>query len=212
MRPLVLNYSNDPQVWEMASQYLWGDDLLVAPVTRAGADHWPVYLPAGDWYDFWTSEAFHGPVAIEVAAPLERLPLFARAGAIIPLGPIVQHAMPGVLNELQLLVYPEGKTSFTLYDDDGESNGYLTGGFALTEFECIATTEEICLRIALPQGADILVPPDRRYRFRVYTLRRPRTVENVISGKRVSMSEWSYFAPFVTFVVSGSPAEIRLRR
>jgi alpha-glucosidase (family GH31 glycosyl hydrolase) len=211
MRPLVLNYPNDPQVWEMATQYLWGDDLLVAPVTRGGADHWPVYLPAGNWYDFWTSEAFHGPVAIEVAAPLERLPLFVRAGAIIPLGPITQHAKPGVLNELQLLVYPEGQTSSTLYDDDGESNAYLTGSFALTKFECIETTGEIFLRIALPVGADTIVPPDRRYRFQVYTRQRPRTVENVISGERVAMSEWSYFAPFATFVVTGSPAEIRVQ-
>ena len=57
MRPLVLNYPDDPRGLGLGSQYLWGDDLLVAPVTREGARHWPVYLPAGDWYDFWTQRA-----------------------------------------------------------------------------------------------------------------------------------------------------------
>ena len=60
MRPLVLNYPDDPRVWDLGTQYLWGDDLLVAPVSRAGATHWPVYLPAGTWHDFWTHEIHRG--------------------------------------------------------------------------------------------------------------------------------------------------------
>ena len=60
MRPLVLNYSDDPEVLDRSSEFLWGDDILVAPVTRAGARHWPVYLPKGTWYDFWTGEAHDG--------------------------------------------------------------------------------------------------------------------------------------------------------
>ncbi len=61
MRPLVLNYPDDPRVWTLGHEFLWGDDLLVAPVTREGATAWPVYLPAGGWYDFWTGASYEGP-------------------------------------------------------------------------------------------------------------------------------------------------------
>ena len=91
MRPLVLNYPDDPRVWDLGTQYLWGDDILVAPVTRAGATQWPVYLPSGVWHDFWTGESHTGPGSVSVAAPLDRLPLFVRAGAIVPLGPVMQY-------------------------------------------------------------------------------------------------------------------------
>ena len=91
MRPLVLNHAADPRTWELGTEFLWGDDLLVAPVTREGATHWPVYLPAGRWHDFWTHEAYEGPCGISVEAPLDRLPLFVRAGAIVPMGPVTQH-------------------------------------------------------------------------------------------------------------------------
>jgi alpha-D-xyloside xylohydrolase len=87
MRPLVLNHPDDPCVWNLGTEYLWGDDLLVAPVTRAGATHWPVYLPAGTWHEFWTQSVHRGPCAVTVAAPLDTLPLFVRGGSIIPLGP-----------------------------------------------------------------------------------------------------------------------------
>ena len=80
MRPLVMNYPDDPRVWALGHQFLWGDDLLVAPVTREGATAWPVYLPAGDWYDFWTGARHEGPGGITVEAPLERCrSLLARA-------------------------------------------------------------------------------------------------------------------------------------
>src|SRR5262249_41862787 len=104
MRALVLNYPDDPNVWELGHQYLWGDDLLVAPVTRKGATHWPVYLPAGDWYDFWTHVRYSGPAGVTVPAPLERMPFFVRAGAIIPLGPVRTEVEASSLDALTLLV------------------------------------------------------------------------------------------------------------
>ena len=124
MRPLVLNYPDDPRVWALGHQFLWGDDLLVAPVTREGATAWPVYLPAGGWYDFWTGARHEGPGGITVEAPLDRLPLFVRAGAIVPLGPVVQHTGERPLDEVTLLIYPEGASRFELYEDDGRTNAY----------------------------------------------------------------------------------------
>jgi alpha-glucosidase (family GH31 glycosyl hydrolase) len=128
MRPLVLNYPDDPQVWELASEFLWGDDILVAPVTRGGVTHWPVYLPKGVWHDFWTNEVFRGPLWVSAPAPLDRLPLFVRSGAILPLGPVTQHWDGRLPADMTILVYPEGRSSFTLYEDDGETNSYRTGG------------------------------------------------------------------------------------
>jgi alpha-glucosidase (family GH31 glycosyl hydrolase) len=94
MRALVLNYPDDPRVWALGHQFLWGDDLLVAPVTREGATAWPVYVPTGSWYDFWTGARYEGPAGVTLDAPLDRLPLLVRAGAIVPLGPILQHRVP----------------------------------------------------------------------------------------------------------------------
>ncbi len=139
MRPLVLNYPDDPRVWALGHEFLWGDDLLVAPVTREGATAWPVYLPAGALVRLLDGRrATRAPAAITVAAPLDRLPLLVRAGAILPLGPVVQHTGERPLDEVTLLIYPEGTSRFELYEDDGRSNAYRRGRHALTSFECAA--------------------------------------------------------------------------
>jgi len=167
MRPLVLNYPDDPRVWGLGHQFLWGDDLLVAPVTREGARAWPVYLPAGGWYDFWSGTRYEGPVGITLDAPLDRLPLLVRAGAIVPMGPVVQHTGERPLDEITLLIYPDGASSFELYEDDGRSNAYRRGHHALTRFECAATSTGITVRIGEPVGARAIVPASRRYLVRL---------------------------------------------
>jgi len=163
MRPLVLNYPDDPRVWALGHQFLWGDDLLVAPVTREGATTWAVYLPAGVWYDFWTGARHAGPGGITVEAPLERLPLFVRAGAIIPMGPVMQHSSERPLDELTLRVHPEGTTRFTLYEDDGRTQGYREGRYARILFECVAAPDAVTVRIGAATGDASVVPVRRRY-------------------------------------------------
>ena len=167
MRPLVLNYPDDPRVWGLGHEFLWGDDLLVAPVTREGARAWPVYLPAGGWYDFWSGTRYDGPGGITLDAPLDRLPLLVRAGAIVPMGPVVQHTGERPLDEITLLIYPDGASSFELYEDDGRSNAYRRGQHALTRFECAATSTGITVRIGEPVGARSIVPASRRYLVRL---------------------------------------------
>ena len=167
MRPLVLNYPDDPRVWGLGHQFLWGDDLLVAPVTREGARAWPVYLPEGGWYDFWSGTRYDGPSGITLDAPLDRLPLLVRAGAIVPMGPVVQHTGERPLDEITLLIYPDGASSFELYEDDGRSNAYRRGHHALTRFECAATSTGITVRIGDPIGARSIVPASRRYLVRL---------------------------------------------
>lgn len=167
MRPLVMNYPDDPCVWGLGHQFLWGDDLLVAPVTREGATAWPVYLPGGAWYDFWTGARHEGPVGITVETPLDRLPLFVRAGAIVPMGPLVQHTRERPLDEITLLVYPDGASRFELYEDDGRTNAYRRGQYALTTFECVSSPGGVTVRIGEARGDRSLVPFGRRYLVRL---------------------------------------------
>jgi alpha-glucosidase len=175
MRPLVMNYPDDPRVWGLGHQFLWGDDLLVAPVTREGATTWPVYLPAGAWYDFWIGARHEGPGGITVDAPLDRLPLFVKAGAIVPMGPVVQHTRERPLDELTLLIHPEGASRFELYEDDGHTNAYRRGQYALTTFECAANHGTVTVRIGDARGDRSVVPAGRRYLLQLRT-DGPRTV------------------------------------
>ena len=163
MRALVLNYPDDPRVWSLGHEFLWGDDLLVAPVTREGATAWPVYLPAGGWYDFWTGARHDGPRGITVDAPLDRLPIFVRAGAIVPMGPVVQHTRERALDEVTLLIHPGGTSRFEMYEDDGHSQAYRTGHHALTVFTCTADARGVTIGIAAPTGDRSMVPAGRRY-------------------------------------------------
>jgi alpha-glucosidase len=175
MRALVLNYPDDPRVWSLGHQFLWGDDLLIAPVTREGATAWPVYLPEGGWYDFWTGVRHEGPRGVTVDAPLDRLPIFVRAGAIVPLGPVVQHTRERPLDEITLLIYPEGASRFEMYEDDGRSQAYRDGRRALTTFTCTKDTRDVTVRIEAPAGDAAVVPAGRRYVLQV-RIDRPASV------------------------------------
>jgi alpha-glucosidase (family GH31 glycosyl hydrolase) len=206
MRPLVLNYPDDPRVWDLGTQYLWGDDLLVAPVSRAGATHWPVYLPAGTWHDFWTHETHEGPGSITVVAPLDRLPLFVRGGAIVPLGPVVQHDGERALDDVTVLVYPDGASAFTLYEDDGVSNEYRRGRSVRTTFTCKADPVGIVCAVEAPDGDATLIPASRAYTFKIRAPQRPGSVE--IDGRNAP--DWEYDTGFVNVRVSGQPATIRI--
>jgi alpha-glucosidase len=180
MRPLVLNYPDDPRAWTVGHEFLWGDDLLVAPVTREGATAWPVYLPAGRWHDFWTGASYEGPGGVTLPAPVDRLPLLVRAGAILPMGPVVQHTGERPLDEVTLLIYPAGASRFELYEDDGRSNAYRQGRYALTPLECSVEPGRVMVRIGQPAGDPSVVPAGRRYMLR---LRMDRPVSVTVEGR-----------------------------
>ena len=157
MRPMVLHDPADVQGWQLGSQYFWGEDLLVAPVTRQGARHWPVYLPAGTWFDWWTHERFQGPCHVEVAAPLDRIPLFVRGGAVIPLGPVKQHDAEPDDGALTLLLHPAGDHASELYRDDGVSQAYRTGAYTHTRFDNHQRDGRITVTIDPPDGREHVV-------------------------------------------------------
>ncbi|KRA62153.1 alpha-glucosidase [Caulobacter sp. Root656] len=128
MRPLEMDFAADPRAHGISDQYLFGQDLLVSPVTQPKAETRTVYLPGkADWYDFWTGRRHAGGSTVTVATPLDVLPLHVRAGAILPLGPVVPHAAAGADAPLEIRVYRGADGAFTLYDDEGDGQGYRQG-------------------------------------------------------------------------------------
>jgi len=134
-RPLLLEFPEDPRVASLDDQFLFGSDLLVAPVLREAATEREVYLPAGDWYDFWTGRRQEGGRSFRLPVTLESLPLFVRGGAFVFRQPVVQHTaeMPG--QPLIVEIYPAAQSTATLYEDDGETLDYTRGVSAQRRFE-----------------------------------------------------------------------------
>ena len=132
LRALPLDFPNDPKVADLRDEYMFGPAFLVAPVTEQGATSRKVYLPAGtDWYNYWTNERLTGGQTITVSAPIDTIPLFVRAGSIIPLGSLVEstHQKQSIA---RVRVYPGADASFTLFSDDGMTYAYEKGAGAVT--------------------------------------------------------------------------------
>ncbi len=132
MRALPLDFPNDPNVADLRDEYMFGPAFLVAPVTEQGATSRRVYLPAGtDWYNYWTNERVHGGQTVEVAAPIDTIPLFVRAGSIVPLGAEVEstHQQQAIA---KVRVYPGANGEFTLFSDDGTTYAYEKGAGSIT--------------------------------------------------------------------------------
>ncbi|MGA9055778.1 MAG: glycoside hydrolase family 31 protein [Terriglobia bacterium] len=129
MRPLVMDYREDVTARNIGDQFLFGPALMVSPVTDPGVDGRRVYLPNTTWTNFWSGESFSGGKFIMAAAPLETLPLFARAGSILPLGPAMEYSSQKPEDPVELRIYPGADADFTLYEDDGLTYDYEKGAY-----------------------------------------------------------------------------------
>jgi len=127
MRALWVHYPSDAEAVKLGSEYLWGREFLVAPVIEKGATSRRVYLPEGNWYDWWMAKKVEGKQWIERPVDLATLPLYVRAGAIIPLDPVRQFTGESVSAPTTIRIHPGANGVFTLYDDDGQSLGYRDG-------------------------------------------------------------------------------------
>lgn len=130
IRPLWFYYP----VTDQGSEYLWGRDILVAPVTEKGATERAVYLPPGEWYDWWTGEKQAGGREVRRKVDLKTMPLYIRAGALLPLDPVRQYTAQAVSEPTTIQVYSGADSQFRLYDDDGKTNEYLKGQGTWTGF------------------------------------------------------------------------------
>jgi len=133
IRALWLHYPDDEQAVARGDEYLFGRDLLVAPVFEKGAESRTLYLPRGTWYDFWTQERFEGGREITRKVDLETIPLYVRAGAVFPMGPAKQYTAQQVEGPLTLRLHPGSAGAFSLYEDDGATFSFRKGEFTRIE-------------------------------------------------------------------------------
>ena len=127
MRPLVMDWRNDVEAQNTGDEYLFGPAILVSPVTTQGATSRTVYLPKATWYDFWTGAKIDGGKRIEAEAPLAKLPLYIRAGSIIPMGPTMEWSTEKPADPIEIRVYPGANGDFTLYEDENDNHDYAKG-------------------------------------------------------------------------------------
>jgi alpha-D-xyloside xylohydrolase len=131
MRALPLEFSSDPKTREISDQFLFGSALLINPVTTEDARQRSLYLPARtDWIDFWTGKRLSGDQSITAEAPIDRIPIYAKAGSIIPFGPVTQSAST-TPDPIELRIYGGADGDFTLYEDEGDNYDYEHGTYSL---------------------------------------------------------------------------------
>jgi alpha-glucosidase/alpha-D-xyloside xylohydrolase len=185
MRALWLHYPRDERARAVGDEYLWGRDLLVAPVYSRGATSRDVYLPKGDWYDWWTHEKQAGGQAVTRQVDLATMPIYVRAGAIIPVDPVRQYMAQKVDEPTTLQLFRGADGSFTMYEDDGTSLDYLKDRGTWTRFTWDDAAKRLTIEPAPPAGATNV---DRGPRiFRVRTLPDGATKTVRYSGERVEV-------------------------
>jgi alpha-D-xyloside xylohydrolase len=135
-RALVMDFASDPKALDIQDQFMFGNEILVCPVTRQHATSRSVYLPqtAGGWFDFWTGENLKEGTTFTANAPLNTIPLFVKAGSIIPMGPFIQYANESKADTLELRVYTGADGHFSLYEDEGDNFNYQKNKFSNIPF------------------------------------------------------------------------------
>jgi alpha-glucosidase len=154
MRPLVLEFPDDPRTYGLDDQFMFGRDLLIAPVLREAERTREVYLPKGEWFDFWTGRRYEGGAAVRIPVTLESTPIFVRGGGFVFRQPVIQHTgeMPG--QPLEVHVYPAARSEATLYEDDGETLEYRQNAFVRRTFTATRSgAGTASIDVAAPEGS-----------------------------------------------------------
>lgn len=163
MRPLFADFPADKKLPEIADEYLFGKSILVAPVTSEEKSR-SLYLPAGArWIDFWTGETQDGGHEITRQAPIDIIPLYVKAGSIIPIGPAVQYATQKSWDDLQIRVYPGADGEFILYEDEDDNYNYEKGMYSTIRFSWNDRDRQ--LTIHARQGSYDGMPTERNFRI-----------------------------------------------
>ena len=197
MRAMPLAFSDCARADELNNQYLFGDWFLTGAFTDQ------IHLPAGRWIDYWTGQAHEGPVELSCQIPEGRGgPLFVRAGAIIPEWPEMAYVGQKPMDALSLHVYPHADSSFTLYEDDGETHQYLEGGVATTTIDCSHGEGQMELVIGARQGSYGGMPESRSFDVHLHVESAPDQV--AVDGQSLERGTggWEY---------DGDAGSVRLR-
>jgi alpha-glucosidase len=185
-RPLVLNYQDDANTYDLDDEFMIGNDLLVAPILRPNLTERLVYLPPGSWYDYWTNKKYKGGTMVSAAAPLETVPMFVRGGAIIPMGPAMNYVGEKPIDPLSFAIYPDdnGSASVTLYEDDGISTAYKQTAYRRTTIKAAPAAGGYIVTIAAPQGQYNPVP--RRLSFVIKSPRQTHKIATITDNGRAA--------------------------
>jgi len=185
MRALWLHYPQDERARGMGTEYLWGRDLLVAPVFEQGARNREVYLPGGIWYDWWTNERHEGGRTVTRPVDLATMPIYARAGSIIPFDPVRQYMEEVVEGPTTLKVFQGADGEFTLYEDDGTSLDYREDRATWTRMTWHDGEGTLVIEPGGPESAVNLLPEGRTFRIELLPGGQSRTIQ--YSGRRVEV-------------------------
>ncbi len=170
LRPLLFDYPEDETTFSADDEFLLGDALLVAPITRPGVEHRHVYLPEGTWFHYYSGERFDGPSHILAHAPLGEPALYVKANTAIPMGPDASHTDERPTDPLTLLVYPAwGTGEATLYEDAGNGFGYERGEYARRKISCETSDDRITVRLGERGGSFVPEREEVRLEFRGVT-------------------------------------------
>ncbi|SNR27671.1 Alpha-glucosidase, glycosyl hydrolase family GH31 [Maribacter sedimenticola] len=188
MRALVLDNQDDANTYEITDQYLLGESMMVCPVVDKGAKTRVVYLPEGEWTNYWTKEVFQGKQHISVLCPLDQIPIFIKGGAIIPMQKSQNYIGENEITNIDLHLYPKGKSAFTLYADDGKSLNYTSGEFATTIIETEESEEYVHIKIQQPKGS--YVSSIATYTLTIHLSKKPSSI--AINNNSMNISQLNY--------------------
>ena len=181
MRALLLEYPDDAETFNAEGEFLFGKELLIAPVTTKGTTTKRIYLPEGEWIDFNDKKTvYSGKEYITYNAPLHTIPVLVKKGSIIPMMPVMQyiHEIEDYPVSFELFPASENQTaSFELYEDDGESLDYQANSYSKTMIECRTTSSEYHVVIRKPENTGYQTPENRNWILKMYLDEKPKTVE-----------------------------------
>lgn len=216
-RSLILEYPDDPNTWDdtTAHEFLAGREFLVAPVFTDGEVRDGIYLPEGTWVDYWTGRLYTGPATVDgYAAPLDRLPLFVKAGSVVPMWPagVNNHADVAPDDRLTLDVYPWGPGSFELYEDDGVTREYAAGASSTQSFTVDAPAGgrgDVVVRVGERSGSYDGMASARPYEITAHTGTAPRSVTAGGASVPALSSAAEYEAAQVGWFFDGSVVRVK---
>jgi alpha-glucosidase len=171
MRPLVMEYPEDENVHALCDQFMYGESIMLAPVIRPTVIKRCVYIPEGTWYNYWSGEKYEGKDYIMVDAPLDVLPMFIKAGSIIPTIPVMNYTGEKEVDVLTLDIYAGNDIRYSLYEDDGISNKYKEGIYSITGFELQNTVKG--LKVSIIPEVKNYIPGRSKYAFRIHSMGKP---------------------------------------
>lgn len=185
MRALIMDFPADKNTHNLGGEFMFGRSLLIAPVTKPNAEQWKVYLPKGnDWYDFWTNEKLTGGQTVNRATPKEVIPLYVKAGSILPWGPKMQYSTEKSWKELDLKIYPGANGRFTLYEDELDNYNYEQGQYSEISFTWDEASQT--LTISERKGSFSGMLKNRKFKIEIIGTRTAQTVS--YSGKSINVT------------------------